>query len=151
MAYVTLTTRTPWNVPLFIDSYSTMLATEDRTRKTGLFKEPKDRLKTFARHSSKSNAAFRTNLRDEVFRPWFSTFFAPEHSRHVSLFQTIICVGFVHCLSPCLDLHIPVEDYARFIFVTLSPEWYYDRESWLLPAVLLQLSAANSVGHSSST
>jgi hypothetical protein len=69
MAYVTLTTRALWKVPLLIDSYSAMLATENRTWETSLLKEPKKWLKTFARFSSKSNPASRTNLRDEVFRP----------------------------------------------------------------------------------
>lgn len=106
MTYVTLTPGTCWECPLLIDSDSTMLATEGGTWKTDLFKEPKKWFKTFARHSGEPQTTFRTCLRYEVFKPRFSTFFASEHSGQVSLFQAIICVGVVHCLSPCLKLHI---------------------------------------------
>lgn len=99
MAYVTFTARAPRKIPLFVNSYSTILTTEHRTRKTRLFEEPKNWFKTFAGRSSKSSPAFRTNIRDKVFCPWFSTFFAPEYPGYVSIFQTIICVLVVHFLS----------------------------------------------------
>lgn len=116
MTYVTFTPWTCWKCPLLIDSNSTMLTTEGGTGKTGLFKEPKKWLKTFARYRREPQTTFRTCLWYEVFIPRFSTFFASEHSVKVSLFQTRICIGF-HCISPYFGSHTLIAGNAKFTFL----------------------------------